>query len=279
MKNLIIKKLALSVLVGGLTMQSCNTIDTLVSPASSTATTTASAIAGSSTNVNVDVPQANLLSAISAYLTANYAGFTFVNAYSEANTIGTIVNYDVNITVGTVAYHVVFDATGVFVKVGTHTKGSKSPATVNVAVIQANLLGAISTYLTANYAGFTFVNAYSEANAAGTILNYDVNITMGTVAYHIVFDAAGVFVKVGNNSGKGGKKGKATTNVAVTQANLLGAISTYLTANYAGYTFVNAYSEADAAGTIVNFDVNITSGGVAYHVVFDATGVFVKVGK
>ncbi len=262
------------------TLQSCNTTDSIINPEVAIDAITSDALTGGGTNsthIHVDVPQAKLLPAISTYLTANYAGFAFVNAYSEANTSGAIVNYDVNITVGTVAYHVVFDAAGVFVKVRTGTKGNKSPATVNVAVTQANLSSAITAYLTKTYAGYTFVNAYSKANDAGTILNYDVNIMVGTVAYHVVFDAAGVFVKVGKN-GKGGKtKGTPTTNVAVTQANLLPVISTYLTTKYPGYTFVNAYSEADAAGTIIYFDVNITSGGVAYHVVFNAAGAFVKV--
>ncbi len=139
MKNQTIKNFAiLSVLVGGLTLQSCNKADSMVTPDSAT----------------------------TAAITAD--------ATSTANARG---------------------------------DGSKGSSTTKVAVTQANLLAAISTYLTTNYAGYTFVNAYSEANTAGTIVNYDVNITSAAgVAYHVVFDAAGVFVKVETGSGKGGGK-------------------------------------------------------------------------
>jgi hypothetical protein len=138
-------------------------------------------------------------------------------------------------------------------------------------VAQADLLATIKTYLNTTYAGYTFINAYSETSNS-VLTGYDVNITYNAVNYHVTFDATGAFVSVGTRKAK-----TATTNVPVAQADLLGAISTYLTTNYAGYTFVNAYSEA-VNGVIANYDVNITLNAVTYHVVFDATGVFVSVG-
>jgi hypothetical protein len=255
-----------------LTLASCSE-QSNITPSDSTIASSARETGTDSSKKNVTkvaVTQANLLASISTYLTTNYAGYTFVNAYSEAVS-GTIVYYDVNITLNSVPYHVVFSATGVFVKVGSSGKGNGKVEQTIAAVAQADLLAAIKTYLTTNYAGYTFINAYSETSNS-TLTGYDVNITYNGVNYHVTFDATGVFKSVGTRKVK-----TATTNVPVAQADLLAAIKTYLTTNYAGYTFVNAYSEA-TNGAIVNYDVNITANAVTYHVVFDAAGVFVSVG-
>jgi hypothetical protein len=253
-----------------LTLAACN--ENNITPIDATAASSARGTTDSTkkNTTNVAVTQANLLSAISTYLTTNYSGYTFVNAYSEAVS-GVINAYDVNITLNSVPYHVVFSATGVFVSVNSNGKGHGKMNQTMATVAQADLLAAIKTYLNTTYAGYTFINAYSETSNS-VLTGYDVNITFNSVNYHVTFDATGAFVSVGTRKAK-----TATTNVPVAQADLLTAISTYLTKNYAGYTFVNAYSEA-ASGVIANYDVNITSNGVTYHVVFDAAGVFVSVG-
>lgn len=253
-----------------LTLAACN--ENNITPIDATAASSARGTTDSTkkNTTNVAVTQANLLSAISTYLTTNYAGYTFVNAYSEAVS-GVINAYDVNITLNSVPYHVVFSATGVFVSVNSAGKGHGKMNQSMATVAQADLLAAIKTYLNTTYAGYTFINAYSETSNS-VLTGYDVNITYNAVNYHVTFDATGAFVSVGTRKAK-----TATTNVPVAQADLLAAISTYLTTNYAGYTFVNAYSEA-VTGVIANYDVNITSNAVTYHVVFDAKGVFVSVG-
>jgi hypothetical protein len=254
-----------------LTLAACN--ENSITPSNSTTISSARGGASDSTKkntTNVAVTQANLLSAISTYLTTNYAGYTFVNAYSEAVN-GVISAYDVNITLNSIPYHVVFNATGVFVSVNSAGKGQGKINQTIATVAQADLLATIKTYLNTTYAGYTFINAYSETSNS-VLTGYDVNITYNAVNYHVTFDATGAFVSVGTRKAK-----TATTNVPVAQADLLAAISTYLTTNYAGYTFVNAYSEA-VSGVIANYDVNITSNAVTYHVVFDAKGVFVSVG-
>jgi hypothetical protein len=253
-----------------LTLAACN--ENNITPIDATTASSARGTTDSTkkNTTNVAVTQANLLSAISTYLTTNYAGYTFVNAYSEAVS-GVINAYDVNITLNSVPYHVVFSATGVFVSVNSAGKGHGKMNQTMATVAQADLLAAIKTYLNTTYAGYTFINAYSETSNS-ILTGYDVNITYNAVNYHVTFDATGAFVSVGTRKAKA-----ATTNVPVAQADLLTAISTYLTKNYAGYTFVNAYSEA-VSGVIANYDVNITSNAVTYHVVFDAAGVFVSVG-
>jgi hypothetical protein len=252
-----------------LTLAACNEN---ITPSDATAVSSARGITDSTkkNTTNVAVTQANLLPAISTYLTANYAGYTFVNAYSEAVS-GGINAYDVNITLNNVPYHVVFSATGVFISVNSAGKGHGKMNQTMATVAQADLLANIKTYLNTTYAGYTFINAYSETSNS-VLTGYDVNISYNAVNYHVTFDATGAFVSVGTRKAK-----TATTNVPVAQADLLAAISTYLTTNYAGYTFVNAYSEA-VSGVIANYDVNITSNTVTYHVVFDAAGVFVSVG-
>jgi hypothetical protein len=253
-----------------LTLASCSEQSNITPSDATTAAARQTADSVKKNTTKVAVTQANLLSAISTYLTTNYAGYTFVNAYSEAVS-GTITAYDVNISLNSVPYHVVFSATGAFVSVNSAGKGHGKMNQTMTTVAQADLLASIKTYLTANYAGYTFVNAYSETSNS-VLTGYDVNITYNSVNYHVTFDATGTFVSVGTRKAK-----TPTTNVPVAQADLLAAIQTYLTTNYAGYTFVNAYSEA-VSGVIANYDVNITSNAVPYHVVFDATGVFVSVG-
>jgi hypothetical protein len=249
-----------------LTLAACN--ENSITPSDSTTVSSARGTTDSSTKVVVT--QANLLTAISTYLTTNYAGYTFVDAYSKSVS-GVITGYSVNITLNSIPYHIHFNTTGVFVSVNSAGKGNGKTNQTMATVAQANLLATIKTYLNTTYAGYTFINAYSETSNS-VLTGYDVNITYNAVNYHVTFDATGAFVSVGTRKAK-----TATTNVPVAQADLLAAISTYLTTNYTGYTFVNAYSEA-VSGVIANYDVNITSNAVTYHVVFDAKGIFVSVG-
>ncbi|MDH4461170.1 MAG: hypothetical protein ACOVOW_07140 [Spirosomataceae bacterium] len=253
-----------------LTLASCSQEEITPTTSSTSAARSGTSTKDTSKVTKTVVTQANLLSAISTYLTTNYAGYTFVNAYSETVS-GVIKAYDVNITLNSVPYHLVFSSTGTFTSVNSFGKKANKTSQTITAVAQADLLPVITTYLTTNYAGYTFVNAYSKTKDS-TLTGYTVNITYNSVSYHVTFDAAGAFVSVGTRKTKTAK-----TNVPVAQADLLATISTYLTANYAGYTFVNAYSEA-TSGVITNYDVNITLNAVTYHVVFDAAGTFVSVG-
>ena len=254
-----------------LTLASCNE-QSNITPTDTTSTVSSARDSADSTKSNttkVAVTQANLLTAISTYLSTNYAGYTFVSAYSKSES-GVIKGYSVDITLNSVPYHIHFDAAGAFISV--NSKGRKGKVDQSIAAVtQTELLAAITTYLNTNYAGYTFINAYSKTSNS-TLTGYSVNITYNNINYHVTFDATGVFISAGTRKVK-----TATTNVPVAQADLLAAISTYLNSNYAGYTFVNAYSEA-VNGVISNYDVNITLNSVTYHVVFDATGVFVSVG-
>jgi hypothetical protein len=253
-----------------LTLAACN--ENSITPSDATGASSARGTTDSTkkNTTNVVVAQADLLPAISTYLTANYAGYTFVGAYSKSIS-GVITGYSVDITLNSIPYHIHFNTTGVFVSVNSNGKGHGKMNQSMAMVARANLLANIQTYLNTTYAGYTFINAYSETSNS-VLTGYDVNITYNAVNYHVTFDAAGAFVSVGTRKSK-----TPTTNVPVAQADLLAAISTYLTTNYVGYTFVNAYSEA-VNGVIANYDVNITSNAVTYHVVFDAAGVFVNVG-
>lgn len=161
------------------------------------------------------------------------------------------------------------------------SSGARSASdSVKTIIAVADLPSTISTYITVNYAGATVSSAHSHSD--GTI---DVLITKadGTKA-KLKFSAAGVFIaeNLGKGHGKGegkGHKGNSggSTKTTIAQANLLPAITSYLNTNYAGYTFTNAYSEANAAGVVVYIDVDISLNNSKYHLVFDPTGTFVKV--
>lgn len=160
-----------------LTLASCSKDEITPTDASTSA---AKSVTDTSKVTKTTITQANLLSAISTYLTANYAGYTFVNAYSETVN-GVIKAYDVNITLNSVPYHLVFSSTGTFTSVNSFGKKASKTSQTITTVAQADLLATIKTYLNTNYAGYTFVNAYSKTKDS-TLTGYTVNITYNSVS-------------------------------------------------------------------------------------------------
>lgn len=225
-----------------------------------------------------DVIAPNILpTAITDYLDANYKGYVIVKAGNKLDkTTSTVTGYVVEFTLNNLVYELRFDAAGKFLSLemedGSH-EGTQ--------ILQAALPAAITTYLDANYKGYTFVHARSDMTN-GAISGYDVEITLNGVSRGLLFDAAGKFVSIetseGNNEhGNKGNDGKNDNNgTAILQKDLPVVITTYLDTNYKGYTFVSAVIEKNGT-TIKEYEVNITYNLVNYHVEFDSNGVFVKV--
>jgi hypothetical protein len=221
------------------------------------------------------------------YLKLTYPGYTLVNAGEKKDKAGVVTGYMANIDVAGVKYHIHFDATGKFVDAKEKTGKSKGKGT---PVLQADLLPAIKTYLTATYPGYVFKDAISMSKN-DVIVGYGVRITTADAkSMNILFDTAGVFVKsregnVGPNGeghkGKGdkggpnkGNDGKVETAIAATD--LPAAATTYLETTYKGYTLKTAESIA-INGVLTGYEANITLSDKNYEVYFDAKGVFVKV--
>ncbi len=242
-----------------------------------TATTATFQATGAVSRVGTVIDPATLPTAITDYLKANYAGYTVVQAEVKKDAAGTITGYETLITVGTTQYELEFNAAGVFAKLETadgHAEGN--------GIAQASLLPAITTYLNATYAGYTFHEAETKMTN-GAITGYKVEIVQNGTKYNVLFDAAGKFVSVNaggqggeHDGGKGGPDNNGT-DTAIAQKDVPAAAATYLDSNYKGYVFVGAFVDKDSAGTITGYDVKFTLAGKSYEAEFDAAGKFVQI--
>lgn len=223
------------------------------------------------------IAPSTLPATITDYLDANYKGYVIVKVGNKLDkTTSAVTGYVVEFTLNNLVYELRFDATGKFLSLemedGSH-EGTQ--------ILQAALPAAITTYLDANYKGYTFVHTRSDMTN-GVISGYDVEITLNGVSTGLLFDTAGKFVSLETNEGTGehggkGNDGKNDNNgTAILQKDLPAVVTTYLDTNYKSYTFVSAVIETKGT-TVTEYEVNITYNSVNYHVEFDGNGVFVKV--
>ncbi len=204
---------------------------------------------------------ANLLPAITTYITANYGGATIVSAHSESDG-----SFDVFITAADGSkFKLNFDAAGAFKSANTfkpdgNHKHRHDGNQVPVAI--ADLATSITTYISNTYVGSTITSAHKEGDAS-----FDVFITTAAGAnLNLNFSATGDFVSVSSNGNN-----HSNNETPVLTADLLPAITTYITTNYVGATIKSAHKDWNGG-----FEVNITTAtGVRLELNFDATGVFV----
>lgn len=206
------------------------------------------------------------------YLTATYAGYTFVQGVQGTDRAAATF-YAVVIEQGGVRYHLHFDASGVLLP-GRGCKGGPGHTEANETTItQDKLPQTILDYLNTTYAGYTFGMAEQAADSAGVVLYYEVGITLNSKMIHLNFDATGKLLERKGGPGKHGDRGMGTS---ITQDKLPQATLDYLTANYAGYTFKRAEQVTTRDGVTV-YAVMITKDSVSYFLIFDANGAFVSV--
>jgi hypothetical protein len=227
------------------------------------------------TNVKADA----LPTSINTYLTTNYAGYTFIKAFST-NTISTntLDAYVVAINFNGKPVALKFDASGVFIKVlelregrdmkkgGDHHDGGcfedrdgKQKDTLAISALPAN----IKAYFITNYAQDTLKGAF--INKDGSIIVISKNVSFFATA----FKADGTFIKrdvLPNHPGK---------DKEIPQSALPASVTTYLSATYPNYVFKKAFSDVDNGvlkGYLIIIDANMTK----YAVVFNASGAFVS---
>ena len=204
---------------------------------------------------------ANLLPAITTYITANYVGATITSAHSESDG-----SFDVFITAADASkVKLDFDAAGTFVSANTfkpngNHKHRHDGNQIPVAI--ADLAASITSYISTNYAGATITSAHKESDNS-----FDVFITTAAGAnLNLNFSPAGDFVSVSSN---GNNHSNNETQVLVTD--LLPTITTYITTTFPGATIVSAQKDWNGG-----FEVHLTTAaGVRLELNFDATGVFV----
>lgn len=217
--------------------------------------------------------------AITDYLTTTYTSYSIVNAGSRTDkTTGAVTGYMVDIVANNLAYELRFDAAGKFLSV-ENEDGSDEGVAIAVTALPAT----ISSYITANYAGATVQNARSYM-LNGVLSGYEVYVLANMVRTELIFDATGKFISArtggkgedGEHNDEGGNGDhKGSSDVVIAQAALPATITTYLTTNYAGYTFVSAKVEQSGT-TVTGYEVRFTLAGKRYEAEFSAAGVLIK---
>lgn len=150
------------------------------------------------------------------------------------------------------------------------------------SVAFSSLPSGVSSYLDANYAGYTFKKAFTDKDAAGTVAGYVVVVMYNDKPVGLKFDAAGAFVKVleqregrdlsGRGFHDGGRfddrDGLKRDSIAISA--LPASVTSYFATNYVQDTLVHAFKGKD--GSIAVLSIN----NGAYATVFNSAGTFVK---
>lgn len=228
----------------------------------------------------VAIAEADLPATASAYLTANYAGYTFTKAFAVKDNNGTTTAYVAVLFYNDKPVAVLFDASGNFVKVleqrergdlngpgGWHNGGrfcgrdGRGRDTIALNLVPVTIFA----YITTNYPSDTLVKAFRNNHDSSYIV-----ITKNNGLYANVFTATGSFVRRVNLPAPQGNC------VGIDLANLPAAITNYLSATYPNYVFIRAftgYRNNILQGYVVIINANNTN----YAVRFDAAGGFVSV--
>jgi hypothetical protein len=150
------------------------------------------------------------------------------------------------------------------------------------SVAFSSLPAAVASYLTTNYAGYTFQKAFTDKDTSGNTAGYVVIIQYNDKPVGLKFDAAGVFASVleqreghdlqGHGWHHGGRfddrDGMRRDTLAL--GSLSAGITNYFAANYAQDTLVRAYYERDSSVVVLS-----NNNGV-FATVFDSNGTFIK---
>jgi hypothetical protein len=226
------------------------------------------------------VTATNLPAAITTYLTTNYAGYTFIKAFSTALTTASTTkdSYVVAIIFNNKPVAIKFAADGTFKAVLELREGNdmredrdhhvggcfeNRNAAHRDSLALSALATTIKTYMTTTYPKDTLKSAWLSKD--GSIVLLSKNVTY----FSNVFTITGTFVVRNSIASKLGKEAQ------VAQTALPAAVLTYLTATYPNYVFEKAFSASSgttAKGYLVVIDANLTK----YAIVFDGAGVFVS---
>lgn len=150
------------------------------------------------------------------------------------------------------------------------------------SVAQSALPASVGSYLSSNYAGYTFAKAFAIKDASGNVTGYAVVIYYNNKPVGLQFDSAGAFVKVleqrergdlnGNGFHHGGRfedrDGQGRDSIAL--GALPPSVKAYFASNYASDTLVKAFRNRDSSIVV------LSKNNGAFATVFTTTGSFVK---
>jgi hypothetical protein len=230
-------------------------------------------------DVKDSVTFASLPTSIGTYLTANYVGYTFQKAFKITTSAGVLDSYVVVILFNGKPVALKFDSTGAFVSVleqceghdlggggpGWHEGGrfgDRDGKHLDTVAISA-LPTAVKAYFTTNYPTDTLLHAAVNMDGSYSVISANKGLFVTNVsAAGALINRIQIYPHPNNR-------------VAVLQANLLAAITTYLTTTFPGYVFDKAFAER-AGTTVLGYDVFIDVNGTRHAIEFDAAGKFVK---
>lgn len=216
---------------------------------------------------------------ITAYLSSNYAGYTFQKAFTDEDTTGNTTGYVVIVLFNGNPVGLKFDASGNFVKVleqreghdlsgrGWHNGGrfDGRDGRHRDTIALTSLPETVLAYFTANYPGDTLVKAYKNRDSSYLVFSKN------NGAFVTLFNAGGLFVKRTElaNQDRGG-------NIAVVDESALPVEATsYLSSTYPQYIFQQAFA-VFKNGALLGYVVCIDANGTKYAVAFDASGNFIR---
>lgn len=232
------------------------------------------------THKRAKVTESALLAPITTYLNANYAGYTFLKAFSTTViATNTLDSYVVAILFNGKPVALRFGAAGAFIKVlelregkdmkrpgGHHLGGffdhrdGKQRDTIAISALPQT----IKQYFASNYAQDTLKNAWVGKD--GGILVVSKNVKF----YGTAFKADGSFIRREILPSHPGKEKEIVQSALPTQ------VLSYLSTTYPNYVFKKAF-EHKANGVLRGYLVIIDANMTKYAVLFNATGAFVEV--
>lgn len=223
---------------------------------------------------------ASLPTAISTYLTANYALYTYQKSFKFSNASG-VTDYVVVILFNGKPVALKFDSAGTFVAVleqceghdlgeggrgrGWHEGGrfgDRDDMHRDTIAISA-LPTVIKAYFTANYATDTLLHAAVNPDGVYVVISTNNGL------YATALTSTGTFIK------RMAIYPHANKHVAIDASALPAAITTYLTTTFPGYVLDKAFVEKTNS-VVQEYDVFINVNGTRHAIEFDATGAFVR---
>jgi hypothetical protein len=221
-------------------------------------------------NADKPAPAATITEAdLPAAVKSAIAGYTFKTGVLIVDKAGAKL-YHVHLEKDGTVYNLTYDESGKLVeKSAENAKG----ADVTKATI-TTLPDKIKAYLDANAKGWTLQNAVAISKD-NVIIHYHVVVTVAGSSQTFMFDKD---LNLLTTPGKGPKDNQPLPNVVVnelTKDKIPTDISTYLNANYAGWTLIKALS-ITKDGAVLETEVFFTIGDKKYKSEFDGTNKFLS---
>lgn len=197
------------------------------------------------------ITQADLPSTVTDYLTNTYAGYTYIRGVKD--TTGTNFYYHFHINYNSLNYSLSFDEAGNLLESYVMTGNQKG-----LAILESDLPQTILDYLSANYAGYTYLKGRLDSSNTNA---YHLHISLNSTEYSLNFNLEGGFISVNTGSFGNGNSGLALTDLPE-------IVQNYLSTNYEGFVYERGFQNSANS----NYHLHITYNSEEYSIYFDVSG-------